>query len=155
VALWGARATGAAVALLFLDLDGFKAVNDSVGHLAGDELLVATGKRLKERLRRSDLLGRLGGDEFLVVLSGLTAATARTEADTVAAQLAAAVAAPVQLGEQSVQVGVSVGVSVFPDDGPGFAALLQAADRRMYTAKHADRAPAPSREQGAAGGPSV
>ncbi|MCZ2837576.1 diguanylate cyclase domain-containing protein [Modestobacter sp. VKM Ac-2985] len=135
-ALWQARLDGTAVALLFLDLDGFKAVNDALGHGAGDELLQVVADRLRHRLRRGDLLARLGGDEFLVGLSGLDPATAAQEAARVAAQLQAAVTAPVQLGSSTVQVQASVGISVHPDDGAEFGPLLHRADARMYAAKH-------------------
>jgi diguanylate cyclase (GGDEF)-like protein/PAS domain S-box-containing protein len=135
-ALWQARLDGSAVALLFLDLDGFKAVNDALGHAAGDELLQVVADRLRGRLRRGDLLARLGGDEFLAGLLGLDPATAAEEAGAVAEQLCAALTEPVVVGTTSVQVRVSVGVSVHPDDGAEFGPLLQRADARMYARKH-------------------
>ena len=146
VALWDARAEGTAVALLFLDLDGFKAVNDRHGHAAGDDLLVSTARRLRTSLRRADLLARLGGDEFLVALPHLDPETARDEATLVAAKLGTAVGAPVLLGGNQVEVGVSVGVSIFPEDGDTFSALLHAADVRMYARKHPQRAVGPVAE---------
>jgi diguanylate cyclase (GGDEF)-like protein len=139
MALWQARLDGAAVALLFLDLDGFKAVNDSLGHAAGDELLQVVADRLRGRLRRGDLLARLGGDEFLVGLLGLDPATARREATGVADQLRAALVEPVLLGTTTVQVQVSIGVSVHPEDGAEFGPLLHRADARMYASKHPAR----------------
>ncbi|MCZ2807445.1 diguanylate cyclase [Modestobacter sp. VKM Ac-2983] len=135
-ALWQARLDGSAVALLFLDLDGFKAVNDALGHAAGDELLQAVADRLRGRLRRGDLLARLGGDEFLVGLLGLDPSTALREAGQVAQQLVAAVTEPVALGTRTVQVQASVGISVHPDDGAEFGPLLHRADARMYAVKH-------------------
>jgi diguanylate cyclase (GGDEF)-like protein/PAS domain S-box-containing protein len=135
-ALWQARLDGATVALLFLDLDGFKAVNDSHGHAAGDELLQVVANRLRGRLRRGDLLGRLGGDEFLIGLPGLDAAAAQQEAGRVADQLREALAEPVLLGTTTVQVRASIGLSVHPDDGTEFGALLHRADARMYAGKH-------------------
>ncbi|MGY1762842.1 diguanylate cyclase domain-containing protein [Geodermatophilus sp. SYSU D00779] len=134
-ALWDARARDEAVALLFVDLAGFKGVNDRFGHAAGDELLVAVADRLRGRLRRHDLLARLGGDEFLVALTGLPQATAATEARCVADELAAGVARPVALGDQEVVVRASVGVSVWPEDGADFPALLHSADMRMYATR--------------------
>jgi diguanylate cyclase (GGDEF)-like protein/PAS domain S-box-containing protein len=134
-ALWDARARDEAVALLFVDLVGFTAVNDRFGHAAGDELLVAVADRLRGRLRRNDLLARLGGDEFLVALTGLPQATAGAEARRVADELAAGVARPVALGEREVVVRASVGVSVWPGDGADFPALLRSADVRMYATR--------------------
>jgi len=135
-ALWQARLDGSAVALLFLDLDGFKAVNDALGHAAGDVLLQVVADRLRGRLRRGDLLARLGGDEFLVGLLGLDPATAVQEAETVAGQLRSALSEPVPLGAETVTAQASVGVSVHPDDGGEFGALLHRADARMYARKH-------------------
>jgi diguanylate cyclase (GGDEF)-like protein/PAS domain S-box-containing protein len=134
-AIWNARARDEAVALLFVDLVGFKAVNDRFGHAVGDELLVAVTDRLRGRLRRHDLLARLGGDEFLVALTGLPAATAGAEARRVADELAAVVARPVPLRDQEVTVRASIGVSVWPEDGADFPALLHSADMRMYEAR--------------------
>jgi diguanylate cyclase (GGDEF)-like protein len=135
-ALWQARLDGTAVALLFLDLDGFKAVNDALGHAAGDELLRVVADRLRGRLRRGDLLARLGGDEFLAGLVGLDPATAPAEAARVADQLQAVLTEPVLLGTEQVRVRASVGVSVHPDDGAEFGPLLHRADARMYASKH-------------------
>ncbi|GAA4976512.1 diguanylate cyclase domain-containing protein [Kineococcus glutinatus] len=142
-ALLEARVSGTSLALLFLDLDGFKAVNDRLGHAAGDELLAVTAQRLAGRLRHGDLLARLGGDEFLVVLPHLAPATARAEAQRVAGQLAAAVTAPLLLRGERVAVGTSTGVSVHPEDGCDFRELLHRADTRMYGEKRAHRAAAP------------
>jgi diguanylate cyclase (GGDEF)-like protein/PAS domain S-box-containing protein len=139
IALWDARAADRSLALLFLDLDGFKAVNDRLGHAAGDQVLTAVAERLSARLRRGDLLARLGGDEFLVVLPGLDRATARAEAQRVADDLTATVRRPVDLAGGPATVGVSIGLSVFPDDGDEFRDLLHAADQRMYDRKHALR----------------
>jgi diguanylate cyclase (GGDEF)-like protein/PAS domain S-box-containing protein len=135
-AMWETSAADdAALAVLFLDLDGFKQVNDRHGHVVGDQLLVRTAERLSARLRRRDLLARLGGDEFLVVLSGLAPASAREEAERVGEALVTALSAPLALDGGTVQVGVSVGVSVFPEDAPDLRGLLHAADVRMYAAK--------------------
>jgi len=134
-AIWDARSGSDAVALLFVDLNGFKAVNDRLGHAAGDELLQAVAGTLRARLRRHDLLARLGGDEFLVALLGLDPATAAHEAHRIAAELAAAVRTPVLLRDEAVTVGARVGVSLYPEDGEEFADLLHAAHLSMYAHK--------------------
>ena len=135
-ALWDARARGESLALLFLDLDGFKAVNDRFGHAAGDELLQEVATRLRQRLRRRDLVARLGGDEFLVALPGLSGdGDAAAEARRVADALVEAVSLPVDVQGAPVFVGASVGIAVAPDDGDEFAALLHRADLRMYESK--------------------
>ncbi|KQS73713.1 diguanylate cyclase domain-containing protein [Modestobacter sp. Leaf380] len=135
LALWEASASSTAVGLLFVDLDGFKAVNDRLGHAAGDELLVTVSQRLRARLRRSDLLARLGGDEFLVALPGLDPVQGAAEADRVAEVLAHAVQAPIDLRGEAIVVGASIGRAVTPDDGCDFATLLHTADQRMYAVK--------------------
>jgi diguanylate cyclase (GGDEF)-like protein/PAS domain S-box-containing protein len=134
-AIWDARTGRDTLALLFVDLDGFKAVNDRLGHAAGDELLQSVARTLRGRLRRGDLLARLGGDEFLVALLGLDPATAGAEARRVADELARAVGAPVEVGGTTVTVGASVGVGVYPTGGEDFSALLHEADRNMYAVK--------------------
>ncbi|SEO94239.1 diguanylate cyclase domain-containing protein [Trujillonella endophytica] len=140
-ALWNARASGDALALLFLDLDGFKAVNDRLGHAAGDELLKEVAARLRQRLRRRDLVARLGGDEFLVALPDLSndagSGSAAAEAGRVAEDLLAAVRRPFAVQGTTVTVGASVGIAVAPEDGDDVATLLHVADLRMYEAKAA------------------
>ena len=135
LALWEAAAGETAVGLLFVDLDGFKAVNDRLGHAAGDELLVTISQRLRAGLRRTDLLARLGGDEFLVALPGLDPRSAGDEAARVASHLAELVRAPVQLYGESIQVGASIGWATSREDGVDFAGLLHVADQRMYQVK--------------------
>ncbi|TFV86106.1 EAL domain-containing protein [Blastococcus sp. CT_GayMR16] len=138
-AIWSARTGQDTLALLFVDLNGFKAVNDCLGHAAGDELLQSVARTLRGRLRRGDLLARLAGDEFLVALRGLDPATAAEEGRRVADELAAAVCAPVVLRDREVAVGASVGVAVYPADGEEFATLLHTADLDMYARKAGDR----------------
>ncbi|MGY2128270.1 EAL domain-containing protein [Blastococcus sp. SYSU DS0617] len=134
-AVWDARSGSDTVALLFVDLDGFKAVNDELGHAAGDEVLQSVARTLRGRLRRADLLARLGGDEFLVALTGLAPDSAAVEARRVADGLAAALGAPIEVAGRSVMVGASVGVAVYPADGEEFSALLHRADVDMYRCK--------------------
>lgn len=120
------------LALLFIDLDGFKAVNDHLGHHVGDELLRVVGARLAHAVRDGDLVCRHGGDEFLCLLPHL----GRPErAAAIAAELLKVIAAPCQLGEHSVSVTASIGVALYPRDGITVGALLQAADAAMYVAK--------------------
>jgi diguanylate cyclase (GGDEF)-like protein len=118
-------------ALLMLDLDRFKEVNDSLGHHAGDQLLVQVGVRLGERLRVGDLLVRLGGDEFAVLLEGAD----HGQAEAVAGKLRAALAEPFALGDMAVHSTVSVGIALFPDHGTDLSTLLRKADIAMYKAK--------------------
>jgi diguanylate cyclase (GGDEF)-like protein len=118
-------------ALILLDLDGFKAVNDGLGHRAGDELLRRLGERLRPALRPGDLLFRLGGDEFAVLLPDATA----DAADECARRLHQLVCRPVELDGVSVQVGASLGVAAATDQAPTLDELLHHADRAMYAAK--------------------
>jgi diguanylate cyclase (GGDEF)-like protein len=119
-----------------VDLDGFKAINDTFGHHVGDLLLHEVARRMRAALRASDTVARLGGDEFAALLPTTDAAAAARLADT----LRQAVEAPLTLAGQVVQVGASVGSAVYSDQGYDAAALLRAADAAMYTAKHG-RAP--------------
>jgi diguanylate cyclase (GGDEF)-like protein len=118
-------------ALLMLDLDKFKEVNDSLGHQAGDQLLVQVAARLADRLGDGDALARLGGDEFAVLLDGAGA----EEAVEVAVKLCAALDEPFSLENISLHSSVSVGVALFPGDGPDLSTLLRKADVAMYKAK--------------------
>jgi diguanylate cyclase (GGDEF)-like protein len=118
-------------ALLMMDLDRFKQVNDNLGHGVGDQLLIQVGVRLGEHLRAGDLLVRLGGDEFAVLLQD----AGRDQAVDVAGRLCAALAEPFDLEDNPVQSSVSIGIALFPDDGPDLASLLRSADVAMYKAK--------------------
>ena len=121
-------------ALLVIDLDGFKDVNDSLGHQAGDSLLQETATRLLRELRQSDTAVRLGGDEFAVLLP--TVAT-KEAAETVARKLLRALAEPIWLNDASVRVAASCGAALFPVHGDEVGDLLRRADRAMYEAKRA------------------
>jgi diguanylate cyclase (GGDEF)-like protein/PAS domain S-box-containing protein len=137
--LLDARMADGGLALLYLDLDGFKPINDEHGHAAGDQVLVQTANRLTARLRRTDVLARLGGDEFLVALFGLDPGAAALEAARLAQELDQALSRPMTVDGHEVRVQVSLGVSSYPQDGDSFGALLHVADTRMYEAKQAGR----------------
>jgi diguanylate cyclase (GGDEF)-like protein/PAS domain S-box-containing protein len=125
------------VAVMYLDLDRFKNVNDSLGHPVGDELLAALARRLRERLRDDDTLGRLGGDEFLVVLENLERPE---DAAGVAHTLIQLLEKPFALPSgHEVYVGASIGISLYPDDGSGVTELIKNADVAMYQAKEQGR----------------
>ncbi len=130
--LANARRRGTQVGLLFIDLDNFKTVNDSLGHSAGDQLLKVVAGRIQEALRAGDVVSRHGGDEFLVVLPELDGAQASVP---VAEKLLAAVTEPVMLEGHHVSVSPSIGISVFPRDGATADALIKNADAAMYLAK--------------------
>jgi diguanylate cyclase (GGDEF)-like protein/PAS domain S-box-containing protein len=123
-------------ALLYLDLDRFKPVNDALGHTAGDELLQAVAKRIRRQLRESDTVARVGGDEFTVILPSIAR---REQAELVAGKIVAALAMPFQLGSkrQSVDIGTSIGIAVYPADAQDADSLVKAADAAMYRAKQA------------------
>ncbi len=120
------------LAVLFLDLDDFKGVNDSFGHASGDRVLVELARRIRGTVRAEDTVARLGGDEFVVLLAQVTGAR---DAARVAAKVLEAVRAPLRLDGHEVSIGASVGVSVFPADGVSPEALVHGADRAMYRAK--------------------
>ena len=134
-ALASAEREGEQVALLFVDLDHFKTINDSLGHTAGDLLLVEVAQRLQSCVRRMDTVARLGGDEFVVLLTDITIEGA-TE---VARKLIYRVARPYQIENHELGVTPSVGISVFPQDGRDFESLLKHADTAMYRAKESGR----------------
>lgn len=122
------------LALLFMDLDGFKEINDSLGHEAGDKLLIAVAQRLTDCVRGEDTVARLGGDEFTVILCGTKN---RSDVQWLAQTIVDALSAPFDIANQPVQISVSIGVSFYPTNATSAAALLQAADHAMYDAKKA------------------
>jgi diguanylate cyclase (GGDEF)-like protein len=124
---------GEAGALLLLDMDKFKEVNDSLGHHVGDQLLADVGVRLSEHLRDGDLLARLGGDEFALFLVG----DDRGQAETVADKVGEALLEPFRLGEIALTADVSVGIALAPEHGSDLSVLLRRADIAMYAAKRA------------------
>ena len=124
------------VAVLFLDLDDFKAVNDSLGHTTGDELLRDMAARLKAAVREGDTVARVGGDEFTIVLQEITS---RDAAAVVAQKVLRTIAEPYEISGRRLYVTTSVGVTVFPDDGHDAETLLRNADTAMYRAKSAGR----------------
>ncbi|ACI52329.1 diguanylate cyclase/phosphodiesterase with GAF sensor [Gluconacetobacter diazotrophicus PA1 5] len=132
------RATerGMSMAIGLMDLDGFKAVNDTYGHAAGDKVLAELSRRLWEALRETGYVARLGGDEFVVVLENLDAATANEQAAAALDSLASVVAEPFVLDDgKTARVGLTMGVALFPQDGDRAEALLRRADNAMYRAK--------------------
>ncbi|MCK1515280.1 EAL domain-containing protein [Bradyrhizobium sp. 190] len=126
---------GKQLALLFLDLDHFKDVNDTLGHSAGDALLVEFAKRLRARIQPSDLLGRLSGDEFVIVLPNCDPA----RASLVASNITEALASPLWIDNRQVPISASMGISIYPDNATDIDTLIQQADAAMYKAKQAGR----------------
>ena len=127
---------GDILAVLFLDLDHFKAVNDSLGHPVGDQLLSSVAERLASCVRENDFLARLGGDEFVILLPRLAHGE---DAALVAHKLIAALRAPVLIGEHELTVSVSIGIALYPADGTDVSTLLKHADVAMYSAKDQGR----------------
>lgn len=136
-ALMRAERNDKSAALLFLDLDGFKPVNDHHGHEAGDEVLRQLTARFCENLRRADTVARLGGDEFVVLLADLD--DARRNAAIVAAKCLETIAPDFLVGELRLSLGLSIGIAIYPDDAAGAATLLAHADQAMYRAKQNGR----------------
>ena len=132
-----ARLAGQGLALLFIDLDHFKRVNDSLGHPAGDTLLQTVAERIVVTLREADLVARFGGDEFVLLLAGVASAQAVAE---VACKLLAAVGAPLEVPGAWISVTPSIGVAMFPEHGDSAAELIKHADTAMYQAKARGRA---------------
>ncbi len=127
---------GHAGALMFVDLDRFKIVNDSLGHQAGDQLLKAVSERIHACLRESDLLFRMGGDEFTIILPRVATPE---DAAFVARRVLEAVAMPVSVHEHELAIGATIGIAVYPEDGRNAEELLKNADAAMYSAKAAGR----------------
>lgn len=133
--LW-AQGSQQLIALLFLDLDGFKQINDTLGHDMGDLLLKQVSQRLITCLRGTDFVSRLGGDEFTIILTGIRE---RQDVNRVAEKLLSALAQPFELDQRRVQVTTSIGVSIYPWDGEEMDTLIKNADVAMYHAKESGK----------------
>ena len=127
-----ARRSGRLAAVMFLDLDGFKQVNDSFGHEAGDAVLKITSKRIRAEVRETDTVARIGGDEFLVILTDLPDLSV---VQRVAGNMLQQVAQSISLDQGEVVVGVSIGIAVYPEDARDAEGLIRIADQAMYSVK--------------------
>jgi len=127
-----AKRAGFKLAVLFIDLDDFKNVNDTYGHAVGDAVLYAVAERLRGSVRESDMVGRLGGDEFVAVITNLTH---QEDAGLVAGKIIERLSEPIRFHGASCRIGASIGISLYPDHGSDDAALLAAADEAMYQVK--------------------
>ncbi|MBF0425146.1 MAG: EAL domain-containing protein [Magnetococcales bacterium] len=127
---------GGKLAVFFIDLDRFKHVNDTLGHAAGDMLLVEIAARITGRVRKSDTVARLGGDEFTVILSNISK---ESQAASIATGIIQSLQEPVKLGTSEAYVGASIGIAIFPTDGTDFDTLTKNADLAMYRAKEGGR----------------
>ncbi|MCK9282980.1 MAG: diguanylate cyclase [Rhodocyclaceae bacterium] len=135
-ALAQARRSGRKVGVIFLDLDGFKSVNDSIGHALGDELLVEVARRLTDAVREQDTVARLGGDEFVLLAHDLASAEDMLR---IGEKIVATLQQPFSLAGMLFVISASVGCALFPDDAAGGEALLDLADQAMYQAKQAGK----------------
>jgi diguanylate cyclase (GGDEF)-like protein/PAS domain S-box-containing protein len=135
-AIMTAGRNGTRIAVLFLDLDGFKHINDSLGHAIGDKLLQSVAKRLLASVRTSDTVSRIGGDEFVVLLSEVAHAG---DAGVKAGKILAALNAPLEIDQHNLRVTASIGVTTYPEDGQETAMLIKNADLAMYQAKENGR----------------
>ncbi len=134
-----ARRNKTAVAVMFLDLDGFKAINESLGHEAGDYILIRTGQRLLACVRESDTVARVGGDEFLIIASGIHDLG---NAEKIVERVHALISQPILFKRNRTIVGgASIGISLYPDDGAEMEALIKRAEEAMHTAKKSGRKP--------------
>lgn len=131
-ALSNAQRNDDILAVMYVDTDGFKKINDTYGHDVGDQVLLETAERLKNNTRSTDFVARLGGDEFSIILSQLTG---KKDAEDVARQLEAAFASPMNIGGNDIHLSASIGISFFPEHAQEAALLLKYADLAMYRIK--------------------
>lgn len=127
-----AKRNGFSIAVLFIDLDNFKSVNDTFGHQVGDRLLLQAVQRLRDIIRESDSLSRQGGDEFLIILPTITE---ESDVSRVAQSIIHALSTPFEIDEHALSVSASIGIAIYPKDGHDFDALLKNSDMAMYEAK--------------------
>lgn len=131
-----ARREKESIAVLYLDLDGFKLVNDTFGHDVGDALLCEAARRIRACVRVSDTVARMGGDEFTVILCNVKTANSK---DRVAKKIIDAISQPFMLNGKECSVSVSIGIALYPDNGETAEQLVKIADAAMYLAKHGGR----------------
>jgi diguanylate cyclase (GGDEF)-like protein len=131
-----AQRNSTSLAVLYLDLDGFKPVNDSLGHDIGDKLLCEVAQRLRDCVRGSDTVSRVGGDEFIIVLPEFTT---QALVHDVAQKAIDGLHLPFMLAGESVGISASIGIAIYPQDGDTAAELIKAADRAMYEVKHSGK----------------
>ncbi|MES2717057.1 MAG: diguanylate cyclase [Pseudomonadota bacterium] len=131
-AIAAAKRHGSCLALLFLDLDDFKQINDGMGHVAGDEALQKVALRLGQAVREADTVSRYGGDEFVILLTEVSHAA---DAAVIAGKLLTALGEPMRVADRTLRMSASIGVSIYPDDGESFETLIGQADAAMYRAK--------------------
>lgn len=131
-----ARRTGKQLAVVFMDLDRFKHINDSLGHAVGDQLLQSVGQRLLGCVRQSDTISRQGGDEFVALIPDIDHAE---DAALAAKKMLAAIALPHRIEQHDLHIGVSIGISIYPNDGPDAETLIKHADTAMFHAKDQGR----------------
>jgi diguanylate cyclase (GGDEF)-like protein len=131
-----ARRTNGKVGVVFIDLDDFKPINDEFGHAAGDSALVAMSERIRGLVRASDIVARIGGDEFVAVITNVKN---RDDIERVARKIISECASPLSFSGKTSRLGMSMGISVFPDDGESIEDLVNKADSAMYRVKHFDK----------------
>jgi len=136
IAMALARRSGKFVAVLVLDIDHFKDINDSYGHHAGDHVLQQFAARMRSRLRETDTMARVGGDEFIIVLPELSD---REGAVVVAKKLVEALADPFPVGDQQIQTTTSIGIAIFPEEGQDALTIQKRADAALYRVKQRGR----------------
>lgn len=122
---------GRSFTVLYLDLDGFKAINDDLGHVAGDQLIERTARRLEKCVRKADMVARVGGDEFVVILRDI----APSDVSRVAEKIIESLAEPFTIADRILSVTTSIGVATYPQDGKDVNELIHSADSAMYEAK--------------------
>jgi len=136
IAITRSRQNSRGCTVMFLDLDGFKVINDNHGHELGDQVLKLTAERIVSEIPKSDVLARIGGDEFVLILDGVSC---RNSIRRIATRLNAKVSLPVYLDSQLINISASIGIAIYPDDGVTPKELIGQADKAMYQAKKAGK----------------